>query len=78
MYIPNRKSSNGYYLYVVENSGNMYWTISNRVGSTTFLVMGVAPTNAACPDGKIFSTYFHLIVKMYIYISISYFYSLCR
>merc|ERR1712020_724726 len=46
-----RKSSNGYYLYVVENSGNMYWTISNRVGSTTFLVMGVAPTNAACPDG---------------------------
>ena len=38
---------------MVENSGNMYWTISNRVGSTTFLVMGVAPTNAACPDGKI-------------------------
>jgi len=48
-----RKSSNGYYLYVVENSGNMYWTISNRVGSTTFLVMGVAPTNAACPDGNV-------------------------
>ena len=37
---------------MVENSGNKYWTISNRVGSTTFLVMGVHPTTAACPDGK--------------------------
>ena len=46
-----RQSSNNYYLYMVDFSGNTYWFISNRAGDSTYNIAGFA-ANVACPDGK--------------------------
>ena len=46
-----RQSSNDFYMYMVEFSGNNYWFISNRAADSGYNIAMIM-VNAACPDGK--------------------------
>ena len=50
-FISPRQSSNDFYMYMVEFSGNNYWFISNRAADSGYNIAMIM-VNAACPDGK--------------------------